>query len=350
LVVGFENAAFDGQGIGLFPCAGGGIVCPFNEFEVGAAVLKGDLDAGDASRMHAGAGVVIDRLGCEMVRGYRRPGVRFVQFSFGQGQVFVHRTMGVPGNDDIRVLFPADSHLIEPVIDGIRAARIGGGPGGVFDPASLQIGPEVAHEEFTDGRAVAAAFGICLVTVPEQDAALRSGVRDRRFMYPDIGENGIQLPCVVFPLDVVVAPDLDVAGFVQVRVVELFELIVDRGMGDVDLIEGFVFPEFFGIAQFDVGKALLQVMVERAFVDERVVGKVVTARSVAPMHVGHDDEPGVGGDFQGFGHGFPLFAADLRGLTRIFSFVFVYEPLKFEFLSKIQQQADFNTGRFQIID
>jgi len=91
-------------------------------------------------------------------------------------------------------------------------------------------------------------------------------------------------------------------------------------------------------------------MIEGAFVDERVVGKVVTARSVAPMHVGHDDEPGVGGDFQGFGHGFFLFAADLRGLTRIFSFVFVYEPLKFGFLSKIQQQADFHTGRFQIVD
>ena len=139
---------------------------------------------------------------------------------------------------------------------------------------------------------MAATFRVCLVAVPEEDTfSLRGGsVEYRGFVDPDAGENIAQDICVVFPLDVVIAPDLDVTGIFLIRVMEFFDFVIDGGVGDVYLLKGFVFPEFFGVAKFYIGKSLFEIVIERAFVDEGVVGEVVGAGPVTTMHVGHNDK------------------------------------------------------------
>ena len=111
-------------------------------------------------------------------------------------------------------------------------------------------------------------------------------------MDPEAGKDIAQDIRVVFPLDVVIAPDLDVAGLLRIGVVEFSDPVVDGGVGDIYLLKGLVFPEFFGIAKFYVGESLSEVVVEGAFVDEGVVGEVIGAGPVTAVHVGHDDEFG----------------------------------------------------------
>lgn len=98
---------------------------------------------------------------------------------------------------------------------------------------------------------------------------------------------------VVAPVFVVVSPDLEVAGFGRVRVVEAAEQVVDGGVGDVDLLEGVVLPEFLGVAQLDVGEALPQVVFQGALVDDRIVREFIARGAVAPVAVGQDDETGI---------------------------------------------------------
>jgi len=47
---------------------------------------------------------------------------------------------------------------------------------------------------------------------------------------------------------------------------EFGELVINRCMGDIDLIKSLVFPELFSISQFNIGKAVLEVVIEGAFV------------------------------------------------------------------------------------
>ena len=70
-------------------------------------------------------------------------------------------------------------------------------------------------------------------------------------IYLDVGEEGAQRGGVVAPVLFVVSPDLEVAGFGRVRVVEAAEQVVDGGVGDV-------------------GEALLQVVFQGALVDEEL--------------------------------------------------------------------------------
>ena len=65
-------------------------------------------------------------------------------------------------------------------------------------------------------------------------------------------------------------------------------------MGDVDLIEAFDFPEFFRIAQLDQRESFRKVIVEGAFEDQRIGGKVIGAGPVATVGIGKDDKPGIG--------------------------------------------------------
>jgi len=110
----------------------------------------------------------------------------------------------------------------------------------------------------------------------------------------DAGEDALEAVGVVFPVFVVVAPDLDVAGPGGVRVMETAEEVVDGGVGDVGLVEVFYLPELLGVAQFDVGVALPPVVLEGAFVQEGVVGEFVAGGAVAAVAVAHDDETGRG--------------------------------------------------------
>jgi len=55
---------------------------------------------------------------------------------------------------------------------------------------------------------------------------------------PEAGKDIAQDIRVVFPLDVVIAPDLDVAGLLRIGVVEFSDPVVDGGVGDIYLLKG----------------------------------------------------------------------------------------------------------------
>lgn len=64
-------------------------------------------------------------------------------------------------------------------------------------------------------------------------------------------------------------------------------------MGDVDLIKGFVLPEFFRITEFDEGEAFREVVIEGAFEEQGIGGEVIGAGAVAAVGVGEDDVFGI---------------------------------------------------------
>ena len=198
----------------------------------------------------------------------------------------------MPCYDYVGIFVFVYSQPVEFFVYLVTEAGIDGCSCGVFYTASLKTGPEVPHEEFTESRPAAATFGVCLVAVPEEyTLSLRGGAMEYcGFVDSDAGENIAEDIRVVFPLDVVIAPDFDIAGLFWIRVVEFSDLVIDGGVGDIYLLKGLVFPEFFGIAKFYVGKSLSKIIVESAFVEEGVVGKVIGAGSVTAMHVGHDDK------------------------------------------------------------
>ena len=108
-------------------------------------------------------------------------------------------------------------------------------------------------------------------------------------MYLNASEEGMQGGCVFTPYLVVVTPDLQVTGAVRIRVVETTEQVIYRRVGDVDLLEGVVLPEFLRIAQLDVGEALRKVVFQGALVDEGIAGEFVTGRTVASVTIAQDD-------------------------------------------------------------
>jgi hypothetical protein len=64
---------------------------------------------------------------------------------------------------------------------------------------------------------------------------------------------------------------------------EFSQELIDRGMGDVDLVEIVVLPELLGVAQFDVGEAVFKVILQGAAIDQGVLREVVGPGAVAPV-------------------------------------------------------------------
>jgi hypothetical protein len=116
----------------------------------------------------------------------------------------------------------------------------------------------------------------------------------------DAGEEAFEGRRVLPPVLVVVPPHLEVAGLRRIGVVEAAEQVVDRGVGNVDLLEVVVLPELLRVAQLDVGEPLFEVVFQGALVDERIACKFVARGAVAPVAVRQDDEPGVGGQVLNF--------------------------------------------------
>ena len=83
---------------------------------------------------------------------------------------------------------------------------------------------------------------------------------------------------------------------------KLGQAVIHRGMGDVNLGKALVFPQIFGISQFDQGETLVMVIIHGAIEDQGIGGKVVCAGAVAAVGVGEEDESGLGcrGEPDGF--------------------------------------------------
>jgi hypothetical protein len=92
----------------------------------------------------------------------------------------------------------------------------------------------------------------------------------------------------------VIAPDFDVPGLLGVAVMKCGQPLVNGGVSNIDLIEAFDFPKLLRIAQFDQRESFRQVIVEGAFEDQRIGGKVIGPGPVAPMGIGKDNKPGIG--------------------------------------------------------
>ena len=174
-------------------------------------------------------------------------------------------------NDDVNTVFFPGGFAIETFIGLIGASRVIGGPGGVSEAQSLHAWPKAANEEFGDGCPKSEAAGVGLVAVPHEDVVVEKG----GFIDDDAGEQSFEGGGVVPPLQVVVSPYFDIASLLRIRVVKLSQLFINGGVGDVNLVECSIFPHFLRVAQFDVGEAVFQVVVEGAFVYEGIVGKVV---------------------------------------------------------------------------
>ena len=259
-------------------------MAPLYQCKIWSVIPYCYFNACNASWVHAGTCIVINRLWFEF----------FYRSALCKGEVFIHRAMCVSCYDYVNIFVVVYGQFVELFVYLIAKARIDGCPCWVFYAVFLKAGPEVPHEKFAESCPSTAAFGIYLVAVPEEDTLSWFGgaVEYRGFVNLNAGEDLVEDVCVVFPLDIVISPDLDVAGLFRIRVVEFSDLVIDGGMGDIYLLKGFVFPEFFGIAKFYVGESLHEVIAEGAFVDEGVVGKVIGAGPVTAMHVGHDDKFG----------------------------------------------------------
>ena len=104
----------------------------------------------------------------------------------------------------------------------------------------------------------------------------------------DAGEQRPIDGLVVLPVQVMVSPHLQVPGLCRIRIMEFRQELIDRRVGDVDLVEIVVLPELLGIAQLDVGEAVFEVVLQGAAVDQGVLGEVVGPGTVPPVHVGHE--------------------------------------------------------------
>ena len=71
---------------------------------------------------------------------------------------------------------------------------------------------------------------------------------------------------------------------------EFCQEFIDRRVGNVDLVKVVILPEFLGIAQFYIGESVLQVIFQGATIDQGILGEVVGAGAIAPVHVGHDNQ------------------------------------------------------------
>jgi len=157
------------------------------------------------------------------------------------------------------------------------------------------------NEELADGSAFAAAFRICLVTVDEKDSTASRTLRSRQenpFVNLDPGKERPIDRFVVLPIEIMIPPHLQVAGLCRSRIMEFGQEFIDRGVGDVGLVEIIVLPEFLGIAQFDVGETFSEIILQGATIDQGVLGEIIGPGTVPSVHVGHDDQLHAGGHGQ----------------------------------------------------
>jgi len=81
---------------------------------------------------------------------------------------------------------------------------------------ALQGGPAFPHQKFGDARPGAAARGIGLVAVQQQNVPVQQG----RLINVDAGKQPAERRFVVLPVEVVIAPDFDIAGLLGIAVMK----------------------------------------------------------------------------------------------------------------------------------
>jgi len=181
--------------------------------------------------------------------------------------------------------------LVEAFVHFIAQTWVRGGAGGIFHAGPLQIRPDMIDEELAHGSDGAAAHGVGLMAVDHEDGI----VQDDSFVDLNPRKQELVDVLMILPIEVVIPPDLNIAGLRGIGVVEFRQEFIDRRMGDVYLVKVLILPEFFGIAQFDVRKAVFEIVFQSTTVDQGVLGEVIGAGTVTPVHVGHDDQLHAGG-------------------------------------------------------
>ena len=134
---------------------------------------------------------------------------------------------------------------MEAFVHLIAEARIRSGAGRVFYPSPLQIRPDMVDEELAHSGNGTAAHGVGLVAVDHQHGI----VQEDGLVDLNPRKEGLVDVLVIFPVEVVIPPYLDVAGLCGIGVVKLRQQIIDRRVGDVDLVKVVILPEFFSVAQ-----------------------------------------------------------------------------------------------------
>ncbi len=270
-------------------------------------VFESDLDPGDTERMNAGTGVVIAFVGLMVDLDAKGLDLGLQVALLRQRKVLEDRPVGVAGDDGGDALVVMVCPFMEALVHLVAQAGIEGGAGRVLYAAPLQVRPEVVHEELAHGRNLPAALRVRLVSVDEQDGAdchctpaatLSSTLA---VAYPGLLPLALAcstFPClgnrqddplvdldtreqraidsrVVLPVEVMIPPYLEVPGLLRIRIVEFRQELIDRRVGDVDLIKIIVLPKLLGIAQFDVGETVFKVVSQGAAVDQGVLSKVI---------------------------------------------------------------------------
>jgi len=199
--------------------------------------------------------------------------------------------VGVAGNDRGNAPIITDRPFMEAFVHFVAEAGIRGGAGRVFYPTPLQIRPDMVDKELAHGGYGTTAHGVGLVAVDhEDDIVQEDGLVD---LHPR--KQSLVDVLVIFPIEVMIPPDLQVAGLCRIGVLEFSQKFIDRRVGDVDLVEVVVLPKLLGIAQLNIRETVFKVIFQGAAIDKGVLRKVVGTGAVPPVHVGHDDQFHAGG-------------------------------------------------------
>lgn len=202
-----------------------GCITPLDEGKDGIPFPGCDLDAGDAAGMDTGTGVVIGLVGMKLLSDAPiRSHLGLDVHPLREREVFIDGAVGVSGDDRIHCAavqsgFSGDARSgpgVQGFVNFVAESGIVGRPCGIPESAALESGPEIPNEELAESRADAAAGRICLVAVPHKDVP----VKDCGLVDGDSRKQFAKGCLVLLPVEVVVAPDLDVAGAAGIGVVE----------------------------------------------------------------------------------------------------------------------------------
>jgi len=156
-----------------------------------------------------------------------------LQAHLRQRKILEDCPVGVASNDGGDTPVIVSRPFVEAFVHFVAEAGIRSGAGRVFYPTPLQIRPDMVDKELAHGGYGATAHRVGLVAVDHEDGI----VQEDGFIDLNARKQGLVDVLMVLPVKVMIPPDLDVAGFFGIGVMELRQKFIDRRVGDVDLVE-----------------------------------------------------------------------------------------------------------------
>lgn len=93
-------------------------------------------------------------------------------------------------------------------------------------------------KEFANSGYLTGAFVVCLVAMDHEDGI----VQDDAFVNLDSREKGLINCLIVFPVQVMISPNLEVTGLFRIGGMEFSQEFIDGRMSNVDLVKIVILP------------------------------------------------------------------------------------------------------------